>query len=51
MIIIIPYFTGFKICHIYRYFLDSYDYNGGQYYCHSISEEIDDQMKGFAFVF
>lgn len=51
VIIIIPYFTGFKICHIYRYFLDSYDYNGGQYYCHSISEEIDDQMKGFAFVF
>lgn len=41
---------GFKIYHIYRYFLGSYDYTGGQYSLHLVSEETEDQIMGFAFI-
>lgn len=41
---------GFKIYHIYRYFLGSYDYTGGQYSLHLVSEETEDQIKGSAFI-
>lgn len=40
---------GFKTYHIYRYFLGSYGY-GGQYSLRLVSEEIEDQSKGFAFI-
>lgn len=41
---------GFKTYHIYRYFLGSYGYSGGQYSLRLVSEEIEDQSKGFAFI-